>query len=120
MAKILIVDDSAFARNRLRMIFENGGHEVLACAENGEQALEMFKGLHPELVTLDYLMLGLNGEEVLKEILRLDQDAKVIMISGSGDATIEERVLQVGAMGFIEKFIPDKDYLKVIDQVMSA
>ena len=120
MTKILIVDDSAFARNRLRRLFESGGHEILGCAENGEQALEMFKGLRPELVTLDYLMVGLNGEEVLKEILRLDQDAKVIMISGSGDATIEERVLQVGAMGFIEKFNPDKDYLKIIDQVMSA
>jgi chemotaxis response regulator CheB len=43
MMKILIVDDSAFARNRLRMIFESGGHEIHGCAENGEQALEMFK-----------------------------------------------------------------------------
>lgn len=95
MAKILIVDDSAFMRAKLRVMFESGGHEVVGLAPSGEQALELFASLHPEIVTLDYLMAGKNGEEVLREMIQQDPEAKVIMISGSGDRTIEERSLQI-------------------------
>ena len=90
MAKILIADDSAFARNSLRMIVESGGHEVVGRAGDGEQALRLFKSLHPEIVTLDSLMPNKSGEAVLKEIVRQDPSARVIMISGTGDRTIEE------------------------------
>ena len=118
MAKILIVDDSSSACARLKALFESGGHEVAGCAENGVQALKMFKDLHPDLVTLDYLMADKSGEEVLKEIIQYDPSARVIMISGSSDSTIEERVLQAGAKVFIPKFNALIDILKVIDQVM--
>ena len=118
MAQILIVDDSAFARNSLRMIVVNGGHEVVGGAGDGEQALELFKSLRPELVTLDYLMPGKSGETVLREILQHDPSAKVIMISGSSDFSMEERVLQAGAKFFVEKPYLQRDILKVIDQVM--
>ena len=120
MTKILIVDDSTFARHRLKLIFENGGHEVVGCAANGEQAVQMFQQLHPELVTLDYLMADQNGEEVLNEIMQIDPDAKIIMISGSGDITLEDRVLQAGAKDFVEKFAEQKDFLSVIDKVMQV
>ncbi len=118
MAKILIVDDSAFARNSFSVIVESGGHEVVGRAGDGEQALKLFKSLHPELVILDYLMAGKSGEVVLKEILQHDPSARVIMISGSGDHAIEERILQEGAKVFIEKPCVKRDILKVIDQVM--
>ena len=118
MAQILIVDDSAFARARLKMLFESGGHEVVGRAEDGEQGLKLFKSLHPELVTLDYLMADKSGEVVLKEIIQHDPGAKVIMISGSGDHSIEERSLQAGAKVFVEKSNLQRSFLKVIDQVM--
>ena len=118
MAKILIVDDSAFARNNLRMIVENGGHEVIRCAEDGEQALEMFKRLHPELVILDYLMAGKSGMAVLREIIEHDPSARVVMVSGSGDHTVEKRALEAGAKVFVGKLRLRKNLLKVIDQVM--
>ncbi len=118
MAKILIVDDSAFSRNIISMMVESGGHEVVGRAEDGEQALKMFKSLHPELVMLDYLMPNKNGEVVLQEIIQHDPSARVIMISGSGDNTVEERALQTGAKVFVKKPCVPKDLLKVIDQVM--
>lgn len=120
MTRILIVDDSTFALHRLKMIYESGGHNVVGCAANGEQALQMFKQFHPELVTLDQVMAGQSGEEVLEEILQLDPDARVIMISGAGDVTLEERVLQAGAKKFMRKYAEQKDFLCVIDQVMRA
>jgi len=119
MVRILIVDDSAFARNMLGMIVEKGGHEVVGRADCGESALKLFKSLHPELVTLDYLMTGKNGQAVLEEIIEHDPGARVIMVSGSGDHTIGEKALQIGAREFVEKPSIQRDLLKVIDQVMA-
>ncbi len=102
------------------MIVERAGHEVVGRAGDGEQAVELFKSLHPELVTLDFLMPGKNGEAVLEEIIQLDPSAKVIMISGSGDYTIGEKALQTGAKVFVEKPHVQEDILKVINQVMEA
>ncbi len=120
MARILIVDDSTFACARLKILFESGGHEVVGHTEEAEQALSLFKSLHPELVTLDYMMGVKSGEAVLKEIIKHDPSAKVIMISGSNDPAIEERVLQAGAKSFVEKFNSKEEILKVVDQVMAG
>lgn len=118
MAKILIVDDSAFARNNLKLIVKNGGHEITGLAENGEQGLNLFKDLGPEIVMLDYLMAGKSGMEVLKEIIQHDRDAKVIMVSGLGDSTIEDEVLETGAKFFVRKPYAQTNILRIIDQVM--
>ena len=100
------------------MMAESGGHEVVGCAGNGDQALKLFNSLQPELVILDYLMPDKNGEVVLKELIQHDPSARVIMISGSGDNTIEQRALQNGAKVFVKKPCVPRDLLKVIDQVM--
>ena len=118
MAKILIVDDSDFARNAIRKIVESGGHEVVGLAADGTQAMQLFKSLKPEIVTLDYLMPNINGEAVLGEMIQQDANARVIMISGSGDHTIGERALQIGAKIFLQKSHLQRDLLKAIDQVM--
>ena len=120
MAKILIVDDSAFARNVLGLIIEKGGHEIIGRAADGKSGLEMFKNLHPEIVTLDFLMEGKNGETVLKEIIKHDPSAKVIMISGSGDHSVEKKAMKTGAKDFVEKLFMKRDILKAIDQVIAA
>ena len=120
MAKILIVDDSPFTRHLLGVIVKMGGHEVIGGAEDGKQALAMFESLRPELVTLDWLMPSKSGEVVLKKIIQLDPDAKVIMITGWANKSIESRVLQSGAKAFLKKSNAQRDLLKVIDQVMEA
>lgn len=120
MTKILIVDDSAFARNILGMYVGNGGHEVVGLAGDGEEALKLFKSLRPELVLLDYLMADKSGMKVLEDMIQHDPSARVIMVSGSGEHTIEERALRTGAKLFLEKPCAQKSILKAIDQVMEA
>jgi two-component system chemotaxis response regulator CheY len=120
MARILIVDDSSFARNRLRIIFERAGHVIVGSAANGQQALSLFDELKPDVVTLDYLMAGKNGDEVLEDIMSHDPNARVIMVSGSGNHTIENRVLSAGAKLFVEKFNGQDEYLNAVDRVMKA
>ena len=118
MAKILIVDDAAFTRKLIAEMVKSGGHEVVGCAEDGEQGLELFDKLHPELVILDYLMPGKDGEAVLKEMIQQDPSARVIMVSASGDHAYEQRALQAGAKAFMVKPWTKKDLLKVIDQTI--
>jgi len=118
MAKILIVEDSVFTRKLITMIVEDAGHEVVGFAGDGEQALKLFKSLRPELVLLDYLIPNKDGKAVLKEMILHDSSARVIMISGSGDHTLGERALQIGAKIFLEKTHLQRDILKAIDQVM--
>ena len=120
MTKILIVDDSSFARNRLKVIFERAGHEVVGGAKNGEQALSMFKQMQPDVVTLDYLMAGKNGAEVLEDIMQLDPKARVIMVSGSADHALENKLLSAGAKLFVEKFKNQKHFLEAVEQVMNS
>lgn len=120
MARVLIVDDSAFARNVLGRIIEEGGHEVVGRAKDGDSALEMFKRLHPEIVTLDYLMSGKNGAVILEEIIEADPHARVVMISGSGDYSVEENARKSGAKDYVSKPFMQRDLLKVIDHVMAS
>jgi two-component system chemotaxis response regulator CheY len=118
MVKILIVDESPFARARLRRLFEGGGHEIVGESENASQGLSLYKSLSPEIVTLAYLMTGKNGQDLLGEIIRHDPDAKVIMISGVTEDAVRERALQTGARAYLKKFGEKEDYLLAIDQVM--
>ena len=120
MAKILIVDDSAFASKNLKLIFESGDHEVVGLASNGDEALAMYESLEPDMVTLDYLMPGKSGEEILRELLDHDSAVKTIMISGSGDPDIGKQTLQIGAKAFVEKIDVSRDILEIIDQVMDS
>lgn len=118
MAKILIVDDSAFTRNLIGRIVQGGGHEVVGKASDGTQALELYRSLKPELVTLDYLMPDMSGEAVLGEILESDPGAKIIMISGSGDRNLGKRAIEKGALSYMEKPDVQRDILRVIDQAL--
>ncbi len=120
MASVLIVDDSAFARHLIRVVAETGGHEVVGVASNGDQALSLYKDLHPELVTLDWMMPGKSGEVVLNEILRGDPDARVIMITGWANDSIEGRVMKAGAKAFLEKPNVKKALLEKIDTAMAS
>jgi two-component system chemotaxis response regulator CheY len=120
MAKILIVDDSSFTRHLLGVIVKMGGHEVVGLAEDGHQAFGLFESLKPDLVTLDWMMPSKSGEAVLKKIIQYDPAAKVIMITGWANKRIEERLLEAGAMAFLEKHNVQQDLLNVIDRVMES
>lgn len=103
MAKILIVDDCEVMRGILRRMLESGGYEVVAEASNGKEALEMYGECSPDLVTMDIQMLGVDGLEGLKEILRSDSAAKVIMVTAVLNDPLKEKALGSGAVGYISK-----------------
>jgi two-component system chemotaxis response regulator CheY len=120
LARILVVDDSSFARHRIRQLLEAAGHEMVGAAANGEEALRMYRELAPDLLTLDHVMDDTPGEMVLKRILEAHPEAKVIMISGSDDTSLEQRALAVGARAFIKKFSTRTELVDEVDRILLA
>ncbi|HIP58267.1 MAG TPA: response regulator [Archaeoglobus profundus] len=103
MPRVLIVDDAAFMRKLLRNILFNGGFDIAGEAENGKQAVEMYKQLKPDLVFLDIVMPEMNGIETLKAIKKMDPNAKVIMCTAIGQEKIVKTAIKLGADGYIVK-----------------
>ena len=76
MAKsVMIVDDAAFMRMKLKDILEKNGYSVVAEAQNGVEAIEKYKEVRPEIVTMDIMMPEMDGIEALKGIKGIDANA---------------------------------------------
>jgi two-component system chemotaxis response regulator CheY len=104
MAKtVLVVDDAIFMRMKLRDILEKNGFEVVAEAQNGVEAIEKYKAEKPDLVTMDITMPEMDGITALKEIKKIDPNAKVIMCSAMGQQSMVMEAIQSGAIDFIVK-----------------
>ena len=108
MARILVADDASFMRQMIREIVEMEGHEVVAEASDGIEAIDEFKNHHPDVVTMDIVMPRRSGIDAVKAILEFDPTARVVMCSALGQETLVTEALQAGAHDFIVKpFKPD-------------
>jgi len=108
MARILVADDASFMRQMIREILESEGHEVVAEASDGIEAIDQFKNHHPDVVTMDIVMPRRSGIDAVKAILEFDPSARVVMCSALGQETLVTEALQAGAHDFIVKpFKPD-------------
>ena len=101
--KILIVDDAAFTRMMLKDILTKNGYEVVGEAENGAKAVEKYKEVTPDLVTMDITMPEMDGISALKNIRSIDSNAKVVMCSAMGQQAMVIEAIQAGARDFIVK-----------------
>lgn len=102
-ARILIVDDAAFMRMMIKEILTKNGYTVVGEASDGSQALDKYKELKPDLVTMDITMPEMDGIQALKEIRAMDAGAKIIMCSAMGQQAMVIDAIQAGARDFIVK-----------------
>ena len=117
MKRILITDDAAFMRLSLKAMLERNGYEVVGEAENGQVAIEKFKELNPDIVTLDITMPVMDGLQALKEIKSFDKSAKIIMISAMGQESIVRDAVISGAVGFIIKPFNEDTVVKAFSKL---
>lgn len=107
--RILIVDDAAFMRMMIKDILSKHGFLIVGEAENGLLAVEKYKELKPDLVTMDITMPEMDGIAAVKEIRRNDPYARIIMCSAMGQQPMVIDAIQAGARDFIVKpFQPDR------------
>jgi two-component system chemotaxis response regulator CheY len=117
MAKIMIVDDSLFMRNHLSKLLTKNGYEIIL-AENGEQAVIIYRQTSPDAVLMDITMPRKDGLQALTEIREFDATAKVIMLTALDQELAATRAIHVGAKDFLVKPVPPSRLLTVLQKAL--
>lgn len=117
--RVLVVDDSIFVTKQITQILSSEGFDVVATASDGEEGVEKYKELHPniDLVTMDITMPKMDGVTALEKIMEFDKEAKVIMISALGKQDLVKQSLMLGAKNYIVKPL---DRAKVLERIIST
>lgn len=115
--RVLICDDAAFMRMMLKNILEKEGFTICDEAANGAEAVECYKRLHPDIVTLDITMPEKDGIEALAEIMAFDSNAKVIMCSAMGQQSFVLDAIKLGAKDFIVKPFDKSRVLDAVNKI---
>ncbi len=118
MARVLVVDDAAFMRKVLGDALASGGHEVIAEAGNGAEAVERFQELRPELTTLDITMPEKDGLAALAEIMAIDPAARVVMCSALGQEVKVLESIKLGAKDFVVKPFQPARVLEAVEKAL--
>ena len=103
MARILICDDAIFMRTMIADILTTAGHSVAGEAESGLQAVERYKAIKPDLVTMDIVMPDMGGIDAVRAIIAIDPNAKILMCSAMGQQALVVEAIQAGAKDFVVK-----------------
>ena len=103
MTRILVADDASFMRMMIREIVEDEGYEVVGEASDGIEAVDMYRELHPDIVTMDIVMPRRSGIDAVRGIVELEPSACIVMCSALGQETLVSESLQAGARDFIVK-----------------
>ncbi|MEN6349764.1 MAG: response regulator [Syntrophomonas sp.] len=116
---VLVVDDAAFMRMMIKDILSKNGYEVVGEAENGALAVEKFKDLRPDLVTMDITMPEMDGISAVKEIKAIDASARIIMCSAMGQQAMVIDAIQAGAKDFIVKPFQPERVLEAVSKALA-
>ena len=118
MSTVMIVDDSKTSRHMLRSILMQHGYEVVAEAENGLEGYEKYCEFNPDFVTLDITMPIMDGIEALVKIKEYDIDAKVIMVTASGQKKKMLDAIKLGAVDFVTKPYETSQIIGIIESIL--
>jgi len=103
---------------------ENAGFEVVGIGKDGNQGVDLFRALRPDLVLLDITMPNKDGRECLEEILAEDPLARVIMVTAIRDDSVVKACLEAGALGYVRKPVNFSDdeqrgaFFRVLEKAM--
>jgi len=104
MIKVLVVDDARIMRNILKKTIKEKFNDFhIIEAKDGQDAIDLFKKEQPHLVTMDITMERKNGLDAAKEILKIDNNAKIIMVTSLGQEKMLSECVQVGVRDYIVK-----------------
>ncbi|MBQ3784689.1 MAG: response regulator [Lachnospiraceae bacterium] len=107
---VLVVDDSPFVYHQIKDMVEGSEYEIVGSAKSGEEGLELFRSLNPDLIILDIIMPGIDGLETAEIMLREDPNVKIVMLSSLFDSNLLDEVKKMGLRFLLPKPI-EKDVL---------
>ena len=115
---VLVCDDAIFMRTMISDILAQAGFEIVEEAETGVQAVERYKQLKPELVTMDIVMPDMGGIDAVREIVKFDPEARVLMCSAMGQQALVVEAIQAGAKDFVVKPFQPSRVLEAVQRVL--
>lgn len=115
--KILVIDDSPFIKKQISDILKGMDYEVIGPAKSGEEGLEMYKELRPDIVTLDIIMPGIDGMETASNLLDINPNIKIIMISSIYDLNISEEIKKIGVKFILPKPIKASLFIATLNAI---
>jgi two-component system chemotaxis response regulator CheY len=118
MAKILVVDDAQFMRVKCSRLLKDAGHEVVE-ASDGAEAVELYESAKPDAVLLDITMPKMDGLTALKEIRKLDPNARVAMLTAMGQQAIVIEAVKAGARDFVVKPFDASRVVQAVEKLLS-
>ena len=118
--KIMLVDDTKFMRMMLANILKPKGYEIIAEVGDGLEAVNQYKQLKPDLVTMDVVMPYMDGIEATRNITSFDNAAKVIMVTAVGQEAKVKEAIEAGAKGYIVKPFQAPQVLEEVEKVLGT
>ena len=109
--KVLICDNSIVMRKMINDILSRNGYNVVGQAKNGVEAIELYSKLQPDLVTMDIIMPGEPGVEIVKKIVMIDSNARIMMVTGLSQKNLVLQAMENGAREFVVKPFEESDLL---------
>jgi len=116
---VLVCDDAIFMRTMISDILSQAGFEIVGEAESGLQAVEKYKALKPDLVTMDIVMPDMGGIEAVREICKDDPEARILMCSAMGQQALVVEAIQAGAKDFVVKPFQPSRVLEAVQRVLA-
>ena len=119
MTKILIVDDALFMRKLIKDALKPLGFDIVGEAANGQEAIDKFKELQPDLVTMDIVMPEVTGLQALVEIRKLSKEVKVIMITAVDQRDSMIQAMDLGVSDFVVKPFTAERIIAAIEKALT-
>lgn len=116
--RVLIVDDAVVMRMMIKEILAKNGFDVVGEAQNGSEAVEKYKHLRPDVVTMDMVMPGVDGITAVKQIIAEDPQARILMCTSMGQELLLNEAIQAGARSYITKPFQPAKILESIGKVL--
>ena len=117
MKTVLIIDDSDNMRFTIKEIVTRNGYKVIGEAGDGKTGVDLYKELKPDIVTMDVTMREMDGISALKEIIKHDPKANVVMVSAMGQDALVKDAIVAGAKGFIIKPFSVDQLMDVFERI---
>ena len=116
--RVLVVDDSLFMRTAMTKILAENGMEIAGEADDGQSAVDTYKELRPDIVTMDIIMPEKSGIDAVREILAIDPNAIIVMCSALGQKALVDDALNAGAIDFLVKPFNASRVVEVVEKAL--
>ena len=116
----MICDDAQFMRAVIKQVLSGNGFEVVGEAGSGQEAIERYAELKPDLVTMDVVMPGMNGIEAVRAIIAHDPAARVVICSAVGQKRLIDEALEAGARSFVVKPFEPQRLMEAVEQALDT